>query len=52
MEKSDFADPLFVDWKNGDFRLQSAFPALKLGIEPIDITPAGLTDEFPFLLDE
>ena len=49
---SVFADPLFVDWQNGDFRLQSDSPALKLGIEPIDITPAGLTEAFPFSLDE
>ena len=35
-------DPLLVDPANGDFRLQTNSPALKLGIQPFDITKAGL----------
>ena len=41
------ADPLFVDWENGDFRLKPDSPALKMGIESIDISKAGLTEDFP-----
>lgn len=42
-----FSDPMFLDWENGDFALHANSPALKLGIEQIDIRPAGLTDSFP-----
>ena len=45
--RSLFADPLFADWKNGNFTLSTKSPAIKLGIEQIDIRPAGLTDKFP-----
>jgi parallel beta-helix repeat protein len=37
------ADPLFVDLAGGDYRFQAASPALKLGIEPIDVSGAGRT---------
>jgi hypothetical protein len=41
------ADPLFVDWEAGDFRLQPDSPALKMGIQSIDLSEVGLTDDFP-----
>jgi len=37
-----YADPLFVDWERGDFRLRPESPALKLGIKSIDVREAGL----------
>ena len=46
-KNSLYTDPLFVDWKNGDFRLKKESPALKLGIEQIDISNVGLTKDFP-----
>ena len=42
-----YADPMFVDWKNGDFRLKPESPAHKMGIKSIDVREAGLTSEFP-----
>jgi len=42
-----YADPLFVDWENGDFRLRPDSPALKIGIKSIDLSNVGLTDSFP-----
>lgn len=35
------ADPLFVDVENGDLRFQEGSPAVKLGIEPIDLDNIG-----------
>jgi len=35
-------DPLFVDPKNGDFRLKPNSPALKLGFVPFDMSKVGL----------
>jgi len=35
---SVYADPMFVDPDNFDFRLKPESPALKLGFEPIDLT--------------
>lgn len=35
------ADPLFVDGKNGDFRLRPDSPAFKLGFKPIPIDEIG-----------
>ena len=46
-QHSVFADPLFTDWENGDFFMLPGSPALELGIKQIDISPAGLTNEFP-----
>ncbi|NQT94483.1 MAG: right-handed parallel beta-helix repeat-containing protein, partial [Lentisphaerae bacterium] len=43
---SVFADPLFVDEANGDYRLQPDSPALKLGIEGISTEGWGLLPEF------
>jgi len=42
-----YGDPMFVDWKNGDFRLKPESPALKMGIKSIDVREAGLTKDFP-----
>jgi parallel beta-helix repeat protein len=41
-EHSLEVDPLFVDPKNGDFRLLPGSPAFKLGIKSIDASEAGL----------
>lgn len=35
-------DPMFVDPQNGDFRFKPNSPALKMGIEPIDMSKIGL----------
>ncbi|MBM3497302.1 MAG: right-handed parallel beta-helix repeat-containing protein [Armatimonadetes bacterium] len=35
-------DPLFVDPKNGDFRLKPNSPASKIGFKPFDYSQAGL----------
>jgi hypothetical protein len=43
-----YTDPLFEDWQNGDFRLKSESPALKMGIRSIDVREAGLTEDFPW----
>lgn len=42
------SDPLLVDPRNGDFRLQEKSPAFTLGFEAIDLKQIGLTDDFPF----
>jgi hypothetical protein len=38
------ADPQFVNWKAGDFRLRPTSPALKLGFVPFDVSRAGRVD--------
>ena len=35
------ADPGFVDWEKGDFSFKPGSPALKLGIESLDLSDAG-----------
>jgi parallel beta-helix repeat protein len=42
---SIMADPMFVDLKNGDYRLKPESPALKLGLVPIDWSKAGIEKE-------
>lgn len=44
-QNSLFSDPMFVDVKNEDFRFQKESPALKLGIESLDVTKMGLLQE-------
>jgi len=39
---SVIADPLFVDWEEGDFSLRDGSPAARLGIPPVDATNTGL----------
>lgn len=46
-EHSIFADPLFVDPENGDFRVRPESPALKLGFKNFDVSKAGLRPDFP-----
>jgi hypothetical protein len=38
-------DPLFVDPEGGDYRFKPGSPALRLGIEPIDVSEAGRTQK-------
>jgi hypothetical protein len=44
---SVFADPLFEDPKNKDYRLRIESPAIKLGFVSFDGREAGLTAAFP-----
>jgi hypothetical protein len=46
-QHSIFADPLFIDPENGDYRLRPESPALELGFENFDMDNFGLTPEFP-----
>lgn len=41
-ETSLFADPMFIDVANGNFGFKEGSPALKLGIEPLDVSKMGL----------
>ena len=46
VDKNSLAqDPLFVDPVNGDFRFQPSSPALRMDINPIDFSKAGLLEE-------
>ncbi len=49
-KNSLYTDPMFVDWRKGDFRFKEGSPALKLGIEPIDVSKMGLTADYPSYL--
>jgi hypothetical protein len=40
-------DPMFEDWKNGDFRLKPGSLALKLGFKQIPFDKIGLKPDFP-----
>ena len=43
-----YTDPLFENWREGDFRLKDGSPALELGIKQIDIMDhVGLTEDYP-----
>jgi hypothetical protein len=44
---SVFADPLFVDAANYDYRVRPESPALKLGFVNFDMGCWGLTEAFP-----
>lgn len=46
-QHSVFADPLFVDPGNHDFRVRPESPALKLGFKNFEMGKWGLTDRFP-----
>jgi hypothetical protein len=46
-QHSVFADPLFVDPEQGDYRVQPESPALKLGFINFDAREAGLSADFP-----
>ena len=41
-------DPMFYCAEKRDYRLKDGSPALKLGIEPIDASQIGLTEDFLF----
>ena len=43
-----FADPLFVDRKNHDYRLKPDSPAFALGFQEIDTSHVGLKKDFPY----
>ena len=47
-----FADPLFVDRENHDYRLRPESPALAMGFREIDITEIGLKRDFPYEVGE
>jgi hypothetical protein len=44
---SIFADPLFIDPENGDYRVKPESPALRLGFENFDLSQVGLLPQFP-----
>ena len=44
---SVFADPLFVDPANGDWRVRPDSPALELGFENFPMDAFGLLPDFP-----
>jgi len=46
-QHSVFADPMFVDETNGDYRLKPESPALKLGFESFSTKEWGLLPDFP-----
>ena len=45
-QHSVFADPMFVDPANGDYRVKPESPALKLGFKNFDVSNAGLLPDF------
>ncbi|GAH48138.1 unnamed protein product, partial [marine sediment metagenome] len=45
-----FGDPFFTDPEGGDFSFKEGSPALKLGIEPLDISRMGRVDPEIFKL--
>jgi hypothetical protein len=46
-QHSVFADPLFIDPANGDFRVRAESPALQVGFKNFEMGKWGLTDDFP-----
>jgi len=49
---TEFADPLFADRENHDYRLRPESPALAMGFREIDVTEIGLKDDFPYKTGE
>jgi parallel beta-helix repeat protein len=47
-----FADPLFVDRENHDYRLKPNSPALAMGFQEIDTGEIGLKKDFPYQVGE
>ncbi len=45
---TQFADPLFVNRKQHDYRLQPDSPALALGFQEIETSEIGLKEDFPY----
>jgi hypothetical protein len=45
---TNFADPLFVDRENHDYRLEPDSPPPKLGFKDIDTGRIGLREDFPY----
>jgi len=45
---TQFADPLFVNRREHDFRLKPDSPALALGFQEIDASEIGLKEDFPY----
>ena len=45
--QSRYADPRFVDPKNGNFTLAADSPAHEIGFVPFDLSAVGLLDDFP-----
>ncbi len=45
-QHSVFADPLFADPENGDYRVRPESPALKLGFKNFDMDKFGLSPDF------
>jgi hypothetical protein len=45
---TQFADPLFVDRENHDYRLTPDSPALGLGFQQINTSEIGLKKDFPY----
>ena len=45
---TQFADPLFVDRENHDYRLTPNSPALGLGFQQINTSEIGLKEDFPY----
>ncbi|MFC2090514.1 right-handed parallel beta-helix repeat-containing protein [Bacteroidota bacterium] len=44
-QASLFADPMFIDPTGEDFGFKEGSPAIKLGIEPLDVSKMGLKDK-------
>lgn len=44
---SIIADPMFLDWQNGDWRLKPESPAFGIGFKPWDYTFAGVRKDDP-----
>jgi hypothetical protein len=47
--QTKFADPLFVDRENHDYRLKPDSPALVMGFQNIDTRRIGLKEDFPYV---